>query len=194
VNFRDISGINITGGLGHRIELVIDNDNSSTVNLTDRFEYAPNSYQEGEVQFELPDLTPELHTFRITAWDNANNPASMQFEAIPSRESRIAIQDVMNWPNPMEERTEFFFNITEPAAWIELRIFTLSGRLIKSFRLEDIPIGKNRRFLWDGTDLDGDRVAQGVYIYKISAKARSGIGAGGSDIMAEAFGKLVLLN
>jgi len=193
VEFEDVSGINLTGGLGHRIELVIDNDNSSTINLTDRFTYAQGSFQRGELRFAMPDLTPELHSFRITVWDNANNPASVEFEAVPSMESRIVIRDVLNWPNPMEEYTEFFFDLSESAEWVQLQIFTLAGRLIKSFRSEDIPIGRNRRFLWDGRDLDGDRVAQGVYIYKIFVHGRSGA-INSSDAMAEAFGKLVVLN
>ncbi len=190
----DESGINLTGGLGHRIEMVIDNDNSATVNLTDRFTYTPGSYRQGGLEFALPDLTPEKHIFRITAWDNANNPASVEFEAVPSQESRIAINEVLNWPNPMEERTEFFFDLSESAESVELQIFTLAGRLIKSFRAEDVTVGRNRRFVWDGRDMDGDRVAQGVYIYKITARGRSGNWAKSSDTRAEAFGKVVVLN
>jgi flagellar hook assembly protein FlgD len=77
---------------------------------------------------------------------------------------------------------------------VELEIFTLSGRMIKSFRSGDVPLGRNRRFLWDGRDLDGDRVAQGVYLYKITAKGRSGFGTQSSDTMTETFGKLIVLN
>jgi len=194
VTLDDESGINLTGGLGHRIELVVDNDNSATVNLTDRFTYTAGSYKLGNLEFALPDLTPEKHLFRITAWDNANNPSSVEFEAVPSQESRIAINEVLNWPNPMEERTEFFFDLSESAESVELQIFTLAGRLIKSFRAEDVTIGRNRRFVWDGRDMDGDRVAQGVYIYKITARGRSGNWAKSSDTMAEAFGKVVVLN
>jgi len=194
VVLSDESGINLTGGLGHRIELVVDNDNNTTVNLTGFFSYTRGSYQSGELRFTLPDLTPENHSFKIRAWDNANNPAQIEFEATPSPEGRLALTDVMNYPNPMEESTEFFFSLTESAAWVELKIFTLSGRMIKSLRSDNLPVGKNRRFYWNGRDLDGDRVAEGVYIYKLSAKGRLAATGGSADNMAEAFGKLILLN
>ncbi len=194
LQLNDESGINLTGGMGHRIELVIDDDNNSTMNLTDEFSYNSGSYRDGELQFSLPDLTPELHRFKIRAWDNANNPATVEFEATPTQESRIALYDVMNYPNPMEESTEFFFNLTESAEWVELQIFTLAGRMIKDFRADNLSMGKNRRFNWDGRDLDGDRIAQGVYLYKITAKGRLAANTGSADNMAEVFGKLILLN
>jgi hypothetical protein len=194
VRLQDESGINLTGGLGHRIELIIDNDNNTTMNLTDLYSYDPDSYRSGELRFSLPDLTPESHRFKIRAWDNANNPSQTEFEATPSPEGRIAIQEFMNYPNPMEEGTEFFFDLSESADWVEIKIFTLAGRMIKNFRTDNLPVGKNRRFYWDGRDLDGDRVAEGVYIYKISAQGRLTSGSGSADNMAEAFGKLVLLN
>jgi len=194
LDISDVSGINLTGGLGHRIELVIDNNNNNTVNLTDLFSYNSGSSQSGSLAFALPDLTSEPHRFKIRAWDNANNPAEVEFEATPSEESRIALYDVMNYPNPMEESTEFFFDLSETADWVELKIFTLSGRLIKKFREENPMVGKNRRFSWDGRDMDGDRVAEGVYIYKLSACGSYAESTGSADNMAEVFGKLVLLN
>ncbi len=194
ITLSDPSGINLTGGLGHRIEVIIDNDNNTTVNLTDLFSYAPGSYQSGQLEFTLPDLSPERHSFKIRAWDNANNPALIEFDATPSPAGRIALQDVMNYPNPMEEGTEFFFNLTESADWVEIDIFTLAGRKIKSFRSDNLPVGRNRLFHWDGRDFDGDRVAEGIYIYKVSAKGRLSASTGSADNMAETFGKLILLN
>ena len=194
IDIHDESGINLTGGLGHRVELIVDNDNSSTVNLTSLFTYASGSWQTGGLRFTLPSLTPERHDFKIRAWDNANNPAVIEFEAVPSQESHIAIHELMNYPNPMEERTEFFFELSESAEWAELQIFTLAGRLIYRYRAEDLPIGRNRLFPWNGCDLDGDRVAQGVYMYKITVKGHGAKKAGSADIMTEAFSKLIVLN
>jgi hypothetical protein len=194
VRLSDISGINLTGGLGHRVELVIDNDNNTTLDLTDRFTYDPGSYQSGEFSFVLPDLTPDRHNFKIRAWDNANNRGVMEFDATPAREGRIAIRDLLNYPNPMEEVTEFFFELSESAEWAEVRIFTLSGKLIRTLRADNLNVGRNRRFSWDGRDFDGDRIAEGVYLYKLTAKGRVSAGTGSADNMAEAYGKLVLLN
>ncbi len=194
LDISDPSGINLTGGLGHRIEMIIDGDNTNTINMTDRFSYSVGSYQSGTLEFVLPDLKPELHYFKIKAWDNANNPAYAEFEAVPSPRGRIAIFDLVNYPNPMEESTEFFFELSESAEQVDLEIFTLSGKRIKSFRLDNPPVGRNRLFFWDGRDADGDRIAQGVYIYKLTARGKAGISGTSTDNIAEAFGKLVLLN
>lgn len=194
VRFSDISGINLTGGLGHRIELVVDNDNNSTVNLTDLFVYDKGSYQAGQLTYALPELTPERHSFTLKAWDNANNPTIAEFDAMVAQNSEIVIREILNYPNPMEEYTEFFFDLSETADWAELQIFTLAGRNIKTLRTTNLTAGKNRRFLWNGRDLDGDRVAEGVYLYKITVKGRVIAGSASSDNMTEAFGKIVLLN
>jgi hypothetical protein len=194
IELSDPSGINITGGLGHRIEMVIDDDNNQTINLTERFEYIAGSYQTGTIEYVLQDMSPEMHSFKLTAWDNANNPATVEFEALPTRVGRIAIYNLMNYPNPMEETTEFFFELSEAAESLELEIFTLSGKKIKRFRVEDPPVGRNRLFYWDGRDADGDRIAQGVYIYKMTARGNVGLTGSSADNIAEAFGKLVLLN
>ena len=194
LRLSDSSGINLTGGLGHRIELTFDDDNNTVVNLTDGFAYLPGSYQAGEVRFPLPDLAPERHLVSVKAWDNANNPAVVDFEVIPSEEGRLAISDVMNYPNPMEETTEFFFQLSESADEVDLEIYTLSGKLIRRFAASSSAPGRNRMFFWDGRDLDGDRVAEGVYLYKLTARGKAPMNGGTADNMAEAYGKLVLLN
>lgn len=194
VGLSDSSGINLTGSLGHRIELVVDNDNAAMLNLTDRFAYGQGDYRAGELRFTLPELSAGRHQFKITAWDNANNPAVMEFEATVAEQGQLAIAGLMNYPNPMEGATEFFFELTGAAEEVELQIFTLAGRLIKWFTAHDAGVGRNRLFLWDGRDADGDRVAQGVYIYKLTAKGRLGDNGFSADNTAEAFGKLVVLN
>lgn len=194
ISLSDSSGINITGALGHRIELTIDGDNISMINLTGSFVYDEGSYRTGRIQFQIPELDSTLHAFRLRAWDNANNPSSVEFFAAPSQGGRISIANLMNYPNPMKEKTEFYFELTEAADWAELQIFTLAGRLIKRIRASDLSVGRNRAFAWNGRDLDGDRVAEGVYLYRLAAKGMITPGAGSTDILTEAFGKLVLIN
>ena len=194
VEFSDVSGINLTGSLGHRIELIIDGDNSSTLNLTDYFNYQTGDYQAGYLEYTLPELSAELHLFKIRAWDNANNSAEAEFEAMVTRSGRIEVVDLMNYPNPMEEGTEFFFELSEVAESVELQIFTLSGKKIKEYRSLSPKVGRNRMFYFDGRDQDGDRVASGIYIYKLTARGKVAAANESADNIAEAFGKLVVLN
>jgi flagellar hook assembly protein FlgD len=118
----------------------------------------------------------------------------MTFSAVVSRGGKIVINDLMNYPNPMTSNTEFFFELNAPADWAEMQIFTLSGKLIKRIHSGNLTVGRNRGIRWDGCDLDGDRVAEGVYIYRLTAQGMVTQNGGSADTNAEAFGKLVVLN
>ena len=98
----------------------------------------------------------------------------------------------MNYPNPFSRFTEFTYELTVPAE-VEIKIFTLSGRLIRSLKGTG-SAGFNSGIVWDGRDQDGDRIANGVYIYKIVAQTR--FNSGGKEISqnAEALGKTVIMN
>ncbi len=52
---------------------------------------------------------------------------------------------------------------------VTIRIYTISGRLIKT--IENCPAHTDfNRISWDGKDQDSDPIANGVYIYRIIAK------------------------
>ena len=54
------------------------------------------------------------------------------------------------------------------ASRVDLDIYTVSGRLIRSFEFTDIA-GYNE-VDWDGADSDGNAIANGVYYLKFSAR------------------------
>jgi flagellar hook assembly protein FlgD len=93
----------------------------------------------------------------------------------------------MNYPNPFSGQTNFSYELTEDARDAQVNIFTLAGRLIKTIYGASNAIGYNFKTIWDGTDDDGDRVANGVYIYKVEAISVSGA-------KAEAYGKAVVMH
>ncbi|MGZ3883302.1 MAG: hypothetical protein ACXVPD_03705, partial [Bacteroidia bacterium] len=53
-------------------------------------------------------------------------------------------------------------------------IMTISGKIVKTITKEDIGpmhIGRNiSQYAWDGKDDFGDRLGNGVYLYKVSTK------------------------
>jgi flagellar hook assembly protein FlgD len=57
---------------------------------------------------------------------------------------------------------------------MEIYIFNLTGKLIKTItksELGNLKIGHNMSdYAWDGTDEFGDRLANGVYLYKVVTK------------------------
>jgi hypothetical protein len=128
------------------------------------------------------------HQFKVKAWDNANNSAVVEFNASVVGEGDFMLTDLLNYPNPMSEETTFSFNITGPARTVSLEIFTLAGKKILSYTQNAIAADYHRFYSWKGFDADGDRVATGVYIYKVTAASSV------SEEVAESYGKVVVIN
>ncbi|UCD17311.1 MAG: type IX secretion system sortase PorU [Candidatus Zixiibacteriota bacterium] len=184
----DSSGINLTGGAGHAIILVIDNQVENTVNLTDLFEYTAGSFTSGQIQYDVAELSPGRHVFKIKAWDNANNSSTAEFDAEITESAQLMITDLLNYPNPMYGKTTFALYLSNSASKISLEIFTLSGRKIKHYDENSVPAGYHELYVWDGCDDDLDRVATGTYVYKASAISEH------TGSVVEAFGKVVVIN
>ncbi|MBK7141688.1 MAG: type IX secretion system sortase PorU [bacterium] len=192
VEIEDSSGINVAGGLGHGISLILDNRADQPIQLSDDFSYDQGSYRSGRLAYPLGSLSQGEHTFKIKAWDNANNSSTTEFTATVSSPGRLAIQDLLNYPNPMQEQTTFYFELTDDVDRMSVEIFTVAGRKIRSFSgqnlIASIYPNDHFRVMWDGRDVEGDRVATGVYVYKVSA-----VPSGGGETV-ESFGKIVVIN
>ncbi|KPJ60807.1 MAG: hypothetical protein AMJ46_04910 [Latescibacteria bacterium DG_63] len=163
---RDEHGINATGaGTSGSILLQIDRA-LQPVDLTSAFAYSPDSYQEGRIDYVLPALSPGPHAARLVAYDNLGNRGSgrLEFEIVES--GTLSLRDVINYPNPFENETYITFELVGTGV-ATIKIFTVSGRLIREL-CEDCPVsGGNNQFRWDGRDAEGHAVANGVYLYKI---------------------------
>ena len=129
-----------------------------------------------------PVLSDGEHTLEFFFSDAAGNSRYHRedFEVA----SELAIKDVLNYPNPLSTSTDFTYLLTMPAETVTLKIYTLAGRLIYSRDNISAQAGYNAVF-WDGTDQDGDAPANGVYLYKIIARA--------GDRTAEALQKLIIM-
>jgi hypothetical protein len=182
-----ISGVNITGEIGHKITLTLDGDVSSRIDVTDRFSYDEGSFVRGTLEFPLPELAEGPHTVEIKAWDNFNNSSVASAEFIIMPEDEVVLRNVLNYPNPLTDRTTFTFEINKEAV-VEIKIYTLSGRLIRTLR--DIQArGGFNMIEWDGLDQDGDLLANGVYLYRVVARSQA---ADGKGLTGESIGKLVV--
>jgi hypothetical protein len=67
-----------------------------------------------------------------------------------------------NHPNPFNPTTTIGFSLPKPSR-VTLRIFDVSGRLVRTLADEEMPAGVHRK-IWDATG-----VATGVYFYRIQA-------------------------
>jgi len=187
----DEHGINITGEVGHGITLVIDQDFQRQIDLTGDFEYDLGSYQKGSLSYQLPGLSEGDHVLIIKAWDNANNSSVISANVKVSAQRELELTGVMNYPNPFSDVTSFYYHLSQNADRVEIKVFTLAGKMIRH-----IPFASSRAGTdysappsWDGKDQEGDKVANGVYIYKIIAEGT----VNGERKKEEAFGKAVVV-
>jgi flagellar hook assembly protein FlgD len=110
---------------------------------------------------------------------------------------------VFNYPNPFSTSTRFVFELTGSEIPDEMRIdiITITGKVVKVIYQEDlglIGVGKNiSTYAWDGTDMYGDPLANGVYFYRVSAKLNGREikirDTGTSQFFKKGFGKMYLM-
>jgi hypothetical protein len=116
-----------------------------------------------------PELTPGEHTIRMSATDvNGNTGTS---ETIRFRVgSQLEIQYLGNHPNPFRRQTIFVYVLTDVARKVSLKIYTVSGKLIRTFEGYEMASPDYHEVVWDGNDEWGEEVANGVYFFRLKAE------------------------
>ena len=168
--------------------MVCDDQTTQKVDLTSSFNYDQDSFYKGTVEYPLGNLAPGTHRIKIKAWDNFNNSSTAEAVFVIIEDGKLLLQNVLNYPNPFQEKTWFTCEINHSAE-VTIKIYTLAGRLIRQIPNLAAQQGFNSLFEWDGTDAVGDRLANGVYLYQLIARAE----VGGQILKADAIGKLIVM-
>lgn len=172
-DFFDESGINTTGTIGHKIEAVIDNNINNKYDLTN-FYNSDTSYKRGTLEYDFTGIAEGVHRLKLKAWDTYNNSSEEEIEFTVSDFTTLRVMNVYNYPNPFKDRTSFTFQHNYSGnVNTSIKIYTVSGRLIKEIDRKNI----SEKFVvidWEGTDQDGDKLANGVYLYKLTVTADDG--------------------
>ncbi len=134
-----------------------------------RFQIASEGSYRASFFFEpLEPLDDGTHWMEAITVDASGNRDTSELTFEIAHDFQLA--QVVNHPNPMTTSTQFTFMLggTRPPTGGEIGIYTISGRKIRTIRLSpvDLKIGFNR-IPWDGLDEDRDRLANGVYLYRI---------------------------
>jgi hypothetical protein len=85
------------------------------------------------------------------------------------------ISNVLNYPNPFSTRTQFVFTITgsQVPDYMKIQIMTITGKVVKEItkdQLGNLHVGVNLTdYYWDGHDQYGNKLANGVYFYRVIA-------------------------
>jgi hypothetical protein len=133
-----------------------------------------NDYQRGSFRYPLSGLDPGKYTVTVEAWDVFNNKSERSLDFVVIDKNNTELRNVFNYPNPFTSRTSFMFEHDMPdnSLDIAIQIFTMSGKLVKNIQHSMYSSGFNVSGIeWDGTDEWGNRLGNGVYIYKIKVFA-----------------------
>ena len=187
----DISGINTSvTAVDHDIVAILDGDESNPIVLNDFYETELDDFTRGKVIFKLRDLEVGPHTLKLKAWDTYNNASEATINFVVVSDTTITLDNVLNYPNPFVNYTEFWFNHNKPneSLEVQVQIFTISGKLVKTISQQVFTTGNlSRNISWNGLDDFGNKIGKGVYVYKL--KVTSTVGS----ISAEKYEKLVIL-
>jgi len=175
---EDENGINTASGIGHDIIAIIDGDETNPFVLNDYYQANVDDYQSGKVTYPFRDLAPGLHTLTLKAWDVYNNSSTTEIQfVVYDQDEELVINNVLNYPNPFIDYTEFWFNHNSSDVLdVSIQIFTVSGKLVRTLNGQTSGGGKttsslSKDIVWDGRDDFGDKIGKGVYIYKLKVRS-----------------------
>ncbi|MFQ5510366.1 MAG: C25 family cysteine peptidase [Candidatus Krumholzibacteriia bacterium] len=108
------------------------------------------------------DLPQGPHTLSVFI-DNA----SFDYQIVVS--SRLGVLDVVAYPNPFSDRTQFVYTAEVAISGGTIDIFTTRGRRIAKLQIPPSAraVGQNA-VAWDGRTFNGDEIANGVYLFVIN--------------------------
>ena len=132
------------------------------------------------MKYQLDNLEKGTYYLTLDCYDVNGNPKSLGIEFDVSTDFDVI--NFANYPNPVKTatnnpensgRTRFTYVLTDDADRVDLKIYTVSGRLVKTFKNIPSSVGYHeypRKVLgWDCRDRDGYFLANGVYFYRITA-------------------------
>lgn len=134
----------------------------------------PNAENTATINFKPHFLKDGTYKMMVTGKDRSENRAgniqySVDFQVI----NKPMISNMLNYPNPFTTSTAFVFTITgvEVPQNLKIQILTVTGKIVREITKEELGplrVGRNiTEFKWDGTDQYGQKLANGVYLYRV---------------------------
>jgi hypothetical protein len=169
-DIKDDSGINTTGiGIGHDMELVIDEQTYSPIKLNNYFTYKFGSYQEGTISYPLAYLEAGKHHLSFRVWDVNGNSNTQQLDFYV-KEGNNSPNAVYATENPAKYNTSFvtsFSSDQDETGSVTIEVFNLNGQKIWNSQPNTLTPGVAQPVTyWNLKDNNGNKVPAGIYLYK----------------------------
>jgi hypothetical protein len=190
VKIYDKNGINATGiGIGHDIIAILDEDINKLYVLNNFFQSEIDNFKEGSIVYPFTSLSEGKHQIKVTAYDAFNNYSQAYIDFRVVSANGMKIETVYNFPNPFKDYTNFVIEHNWPNknVSIDIFIYSFSGSIVNQLRYKgDFEGYFTPPIYWNGLDANGNRVGNGMYLYKVRMKDENGNSA-------ENYGKLLIV-
>jgi hypothetical protein len=125
------------------------------------------------------DFTPILpedgeYELVVTGKDRSGNVAgNLEYRVLFQVYNTPMISNMFNYPNPFTTSTAFVFTLTGSVIPqnLKIQVLTVTGKIVREITKDELGplnIGRNiTQFKWDGTDQYGQKLANGVYLYRV---------------------------
>lgn len=155
-----------------------DNGITRTIPFGDTMRFNPANLATGQNTATI-DFNPFFtedgeYEMTVTGKDVAGNKAgNIDYRILFNVISKPMISNLLNYPNPFTSSTAFVFTITgsEVPQNLRIQIMTITGKIVRDITKDElgpIHIGRNiTEYKWDGTDMYGQKLANGVYLYRV---------------------------
>jgi hypothetical protein len=166
---------------GAKIQVLYPNGVKRTFyfNMNDTLKFtpagnAPNPDNTATIDF-LPNFPLDgEYELTVTGKDKSGNTAgNVEYKVAFQVINKPMISNMLNYPNPFTTSTAFVFTITgaEVPQNIRIQIMTITGKIVRDITKDELGplhIGRNiTEFKWDGTDQYGQKLANGIYLYRV---------------------------
>lgn len=104
---------------------------------------------------------------------NGNKAGDLDYHISFNVINKPMISNLLNYPNPFTTSTAFVFTVTgsQPPQNMRIQILTITGKVVREITMDElgpVHVGRNiTEFKWDGTDMYGQKLANGVYLYRV---------------------------
>ncbi|MBX3101313.1 MAG: type IX secretion system sortase PorU [Bacteroidetes bacterium] len=164
-------GINTSGlGIGRELMAVLDDNTGNPIVLNSFYQSTVDDFRQGNIRYPMFDLPEGPHTLSVKVWDVANRSATAQTHFIVASSTRLAIAQLMNYPNPFVGSTRIQFSHNQPGVPLRVEVFIrdMTGKLVER---QQADILSNafvvEPFEWKGNTADGAPARAGMYVFEL---------------------------
>ncbi len=161
-----------------KVQVIFPDNSVHNYSFGDSMKFTPANLATGQNVASI-DFTPSLpldgvYQLLVSGKNTSGLAAgALQYTVSFNVINKPMISNLLNYPNPFTTSTAFVFTITGTVVPQNLRIeiLTITGKIVREITKEElgpIHIGTNiTEFKWDGTDKFGQKLANGVYLYRV---------------------------